>query len=206
MDAAESSTAMTLLKAPGEDRHGALALVNTEFSRPSGPYDGLGDTESAATWLHDRGLIPAGVPLSSQELHHLRELRGSLRELLDAHLNSGSPAPAALATLNGTLAAAPALREICWTEAGPVAAARRPAGDPLGAALTALAEDGVELLTGPPSARLSTCKAPGCTRLYIRNHGARRWCSDRCGNRVRAARHYTDHHSERGLARPRSAR
>ncbi|NIH79605.1 CGNR zinc finger domain-containing protein [Amycolatopsis viridis] len=193
MDAAESSTATTLLEAPGEDRHGALALVNTEFSRPSGPYDGLRDTESATTWLHHRGLIPAGVPVGSRELDHLRELRGSLRELLNAHLNGGSPAPAALATLNGTLAAAPAVREIRWAEAGPVAAACRPAGDPVGAALTVLAEDGMELLTGPPSTRLSTCGAPGCTRLFIRNHGARRWCSDRCGNRVRAARHYTEH-------------
>ncbi|WP_420708502.1 CGNR zinc finger domain-containing protein [Streptomyces sp. ERV7] len=26
----------------------------------------------------------------------------------------------------------------------------------------------------------------------MRSHAARRWCSDRCGNRVRAARHYAE--------------
>ncbi|GAA3145195.1 CGNR zinc finger domain-containing protein [Streptomyces rameus] len=197
MDTAESSTATPLLQAPGEDRHGALALVNTEFRRPSGPYDGLGDAESATAWLNDRGLVPPGVPLDARQLDRLLALRRSLRELLDAHLDGASPVPAALSTLNGTLAAAPAVHEIRWEDSGPVAAVCRPAGDPVGAALTALAEDGVELLTGAPSGRLSTCGAPGCTRLFIRNHGARRWCSDRCGNRVRAARHYGDHRSAR---------
>ncbi|UXY30469.1 CGNR zinc finger domain-containing protein [Streptomyces sp. HUAS TT20] len=197
MDAAESSPATTLPQTPGEDRHGALALVNTEFSRPSGPYDGLLDTESAATWLYDRELVPSGAQLSAQDLDQLLELRRSLRELLDAHLNGASPDPAALSTLNSSLAAAPAVREIHWEETGPVAAVCRPADDPVAAALTTLAEDGVELLTGPPSGRLSACAAPGCTRLFVRNHGARRWCSDRCGNRVRAARHYVDHHPAR---------
>jgi predicted RNA-binding Zn ribbon-like protein len=198
MDAAESSTATPLPQTPGEDRHGALALVNTEFSRPSGPYDGLRDAESAAAWLSDRGLTPSRVRIGARELGQLLELRRSLRELLDAHLSGVSPDPAALSTLNSALAAAPAVREVRWEEAGPVAAVCRPADEPVDAVLTALAEDGVELLTGPPSGRLSTCGAPGCTRLFVRNHGARRWCSDRCGNRVRAARHYVDHHSARG--------
>ncbi|WP_037640165.1 CGNR zinc finger domain-containing protein [Streptomyces bicolor] len=198
MDAAESSTATAPPQAPGEDRHGALALVNTEFSRPNGPYDGLRDTESAAAWLNNRGLLPSGTPVVSRELERLLELRRSLRELLDAHLSDAAPAPTALSTLNTTLAAAPTVREIHWEHTGPVAAVRRPADDPVGAALTVLAENAVELLTGPPSGRLSTCGAPGCTRLFVRTHGARRWCSDRCGNRVRAARHYTDHRTARG--------
>ncbi|MEU3659990.1 ABATE domain-containing protein [Streptomyces sp. NPDC032940] len=197
MDAADSSTATPPPQTPGEDRHGALALVNTEFSRPSGPYDGLRDAESAAAWLSGRGLTPSGVRIDAGELDQLLELRRSLRELLDAHLSGAAPGTAALSVLNGALAAAPAVREVRWEEAGPVAAVRRPAGEPVGAALTALAEDGVELLTGPPSGRLSTCGAPGCTRLFVRNHGARRWCSDRCGNRVRAARHYDGHHAAR---------
>ncbi|GAA1430948.1 CGNR zinc finger domain-containing protein [Streptomyces thermospinosisporus] len=197
MDAAESSTPTAPPQAPGEDLHCALALVNTAFSRPSGPYDGLRDPESAAAWLHDRGLLPSGNLVATQELERLLELRRSLRELLNAGLNGTSPEPTALSTLNTTLARAPAVHEIRWERSGPVADVRRPVDDPFGAALTMLAENAVELLTGPPSARLSTCGAPGCTRLFIRTHGARRWCSDRCGNRVRAARHYADHRGTR---------
>ncbi|MFH7335295.1 CGNR zinc finger domain-containing protein [Streptomyces sp. KHY 26] len=34
------------------------------------------------------------------------------------------------------------------------------------------------------------CAAHGCERFFLRSHGARRWCTTRCGNRVRAARAY----------------
>ncbi|MFD4563674.1 CGNR zinc finger domain-containing protein [Streptomyces sp. NPDC058467] len=51
-----------------------------------------------------------------------------------------------------------------------------------------LADDATELLTGPESPQLAPCAAAGCTRLFLRSHAARRWCTTKCGNRVRAAR------------------
>jgi predicted RNA-binding Zn ribbon-like protein len=57
-----------------------------------------------------------------------------------------------------------------------------------GAGLAALAGDAIELATGDEA--LVACGAPDCIRFLVRNHGKRQWCSTRCGDRVRAARHY----------------
>ncbi|MCB0944909.1 MAG: CGNR zinc finger domain-containing protein, partial [Mycobacterium sp.] len=48
----------------------------------------------------------------------------------------------------------------------------------------------VELLTGPAAVRLRACNAPGCVLYFVKTHPRREWCSEGCGNRVRAARHY----------------
>ncbi|MEW2301826.1 ABATE domain-containing protein [Streptomyces sp. NPDC006655] len=195
MDAADSPAATPMTQVPGEGRHVALALVNTEFDRPQGPYDGLGDAHGAIAWLTERGLVPPGVAIGERERERLCRLRHSLRKLLDAHVKGTTPDPTALSALNKALATAPAVREVRWEEEGAVVVTRHPGDDALDVAVTVIAEDGVDLLTGPPSGRLAVCGASGCTRLFVRNHGARRWCSDRCGNRVRAARHYLDHRS-----------
>ncbi|WP_206191292.1 CGNR zinc finger domain-containing protein, partial [Streptomyces niveiscabiei] len=63
-------------------------------------------------------------------------------------------------------------------------------GNPAAAALSLLAEDTLDLLTGPDADQLTQCAAQGCARWFLRSHGARRWCSTKCGNRVRAARAY----------------
>jgi predicted RNA-binding Zn ribbon-like protein len=53
-----------------------------------------------------------------------------------------------------------------------------------------LAADAMALVTGPEAESLAPCLAHGCTRWFVRTHAARQWCSNRCGDRVRAARHY----------------
>jgi predicted RNA-binding Zn ribbon-like protein len=45
-------------------------------------------------------------------------------------------------------------------------------------------------LTGADAAALRACAAPGCMLFYRKDHPRRAWCSPRCSNRVRAARHY----------------
>jgi len=57
-------------------------------------------------------------------------------------------------------------------------------------ALAQLGQDAVELLTGPAAVRLRACNAPGCVLYFVKTHPRREWCSEGCGNRVRAARHY----------------
>jgi predicted RNA-binding Zn ribbon-like protein len=65
------------------------------------------------------------------------------------------------------------------------------------AALARVASDAVDLLTGPDAATLTACGAPGCIRFYLRIHAVRQWYSTRCGDRVRAARHYARTRVER---------
>ncbi|MGA9832915.1 MAG: CGNR zinc finger domain-containing protein [Trebonia sp.] len=49
------------------------------------------------------------------------------------------------------------------------------------------------MLTDPAGPEPAPCGAHGCVRWFLRTHAARQWCSDRCGDRVRAARHYARH-------------
>ncbi|MER5751844.1 CGNR zinc finger domain-containing protein [Streptomyces sp. NPDC002088] len=58
------------------------------------------------------------------------------------------------------------------------------------AALSLLAEDAADLLTGAEAGQPTECAARGCARWFLRSHRARRWCTTKCGNRVRAARAY----------------
>ncbi|MFD9791085.1 CGNR zinc finger domain-containing protein [Streptomyces sp. NPDC059070] len=175
--------------APGEAEHDSLALVNTEYALPGGPYEGLPDGVAAGRWLRERGFGGAGK-VTQAELRRLRMLREAVRAVFSAHIAGEGPDDRSLKCVNEALAAAPGVRELTWSAEGPRLAVRERSGTRMEAVLTQLAEDGAELLTGESATKLSACGAQGCTRLFIRAHAARRWCSDRCGNRVRAARHY----------------
>ncbi|MGW7819456.1 CGNR zinc finger domain-containing protein [Streptomyces puniciscabiei] len=75
---------------------------------------------------------------------------------------------------------------LAWTADGPHRADLPDTGNPAAAALSQLAEDATGLLTGADTGRLTECAAQGCARWFLRSHGARRWCTVKCGNRVRA--------------------
>ncbi|ALO92730.1 CGNR zinc finger domain-containing protein [Streptomyces olivaceoviridis] len=175
---------------PGEDRYVALALVNTRFTVSHGEVDLLDGTEAAHLWLVRHALLPDRVSLNGRQSGRLRALREALRALFAARA-TGTPPPAdALDTLNATLAAAPATPRLAWTADGPRRADVPDSGNPAAAALSQLAEDATDLLTGADADLLTECAAPGCAGWFLRSHGARRWCTTKCGNRVRAARAY----------------
>ncbi|RLU84925.1 hypothetical protein CTZ27_26595 [Streptomyces griseocarneus] len=176
---------------PGEDRFSSLALVNTELNLPSGPYDGLTDPAATDDWLARKGLVDHGTRTDARQTARLRDLRTALRGLFEARVAGARPTRESLDRVNEALAAAPGTRALGWAADGPCPVVRPAPGDPVDAALTRLAEDGADLLTGPEARKIATCAAPGCTRMFLRSHAARRWCSDRCGNRVRATRHYS---------------
>ncbi|QXJ23386.1 ABATE domain-containing protein [Actinomadura graeca] len=174
---------------PGEDRFSSLALVNTEHLRPGGPHDGLSDPAAASAWLEGRALIPPGVALDENQTTRLRDLRAASRDLFEARIDGVAPAAEALERANTVLARHPVARIIEWSDEGARRVVRTRRGTEVDLALGLLAEDAARLLTGAEAAKLALCAAPKCTRLMVRTHAARRWCSDRCGNRVRAARH-----------------
>src|SRR5262249_13071952 len=67
----------------------------------------------------------------------------------------------------------------------------RPApASPTRVALAELAHDSIDMLTGPGAAKLRACLAPGGVRYFVRSHPRREWCSEACGTRAGAARHY----------------
>ncbi|AKJ14284.1 hypothetical protein ABB07_30785 [Streptomyces incarnatus] len=178
------------LPVPGEDRYVSLALVNTRFAVSHGQVDLLDDTEAAHLWLVRHELLPDRVVINGRQSGRLRTLREALRALFEARVTAAHPPAAALDTLNAALAAAPATPRLAWTADGPHRADLPDAGNPAAAALSQLAEDAADLLTGADAGQLTECAAQGCARWFLRSHGARRWCTTKCGNRVRAARAY----------------
>jgi predicted RNA-binding Zn ribbon-like protein len=178
------------LPVPGEERYLSLALVNTRFALSHGTVDLLDDTEAAHLWLVRHDLLPDRVALNGRQHGRLLGLREALRALFEAYGAQGRPAAEDLATLNTALAAAPSTPRLAWSADGPHRADAPDTGNPAAAALSLLAEDATDLLTGGEAEQLTECAASGCARWFLRSHAARRWCTTKCGNRVRAARAY----------------
>jgi len=185
-------TAGLLVPAPGEDISSALALVNTRLVVAGQPADLIRDAARAGAWLAERGLLPRGAALRDADVARLGAFRETMRALFSARAEGHAPAPDDVSMFNAALAAAPMAPALAWDDGGP----RRDeqllgtAADPAGVALARLAGDALDLLTRAGGPSPSPCGAHGCIRWFLRTHAARQWCSDRCGDRVRAARHY----------------
>lgn len=173
---------------PGEAEHPALALVNTRYLRQGRSRDDIVDAVAATRWLDALGLSHR---LDEHGAATLRALRENIRVLLTAYLRRELPPAETVAAVNVALLAAPRVSVLHWgAGSAPERRLRQLGDDRLAAGLATVAADAVSLLTGPDAARLAGCGAPGCGRLLLRTHGKRQWCCQRCGDRVRAARHY----------------
>jgi predicted RNA-binding Zn ribbon-like protein len=174
---------------PGEREHPALALVNSRHNSRTGPIDHLTTPDELVEWLAWRSLPTRVAALSDADVAAAHTLRAAIRELLVAAIDGRAPEPSVLATVNEAAATAPAADQLAWDAAGPVR--RRAAADAtdLERALAVLAEDAIGLVAEHRD-DLIACGAPGCVRILLKDHPRRHWCSTRCGDRVRAARHY----------------
>jgi predicted RNA-binding Zn ribbon-like protein len=178
---------------PGERDHPSLALVNSRHNSRTGPVDHLASPEALAEWLAWRSLVApparAGAP-DDADLDAALALRDAVRELLVAAVQGRAPAASAVAVVNDAAAIAPAADQVHWdADGGPVRTRSSAAATDVQRALAAIAEDAVALVCDHRD-DLIACEAPGCVRLLLKDHPRRHWCSTRCGDRVRAARHY----------------
>lgn len=178
---------------PGERDHPSLALVNSRHNSRTGPVDHLASPEALAEWLAWRSLVAAparaGAP-EDADLDAALALRDAVRELLVAAIEGRPPAPPAVAAVNDAAAIAPAAHQVRWNaDGGPVRARSASAATDVQRAIAAIAEDAIALVCDHRG-DLIACEAPGCVRLLLKDHPRRHWCSTRCGDRVRAARHY----------------
>jgi predicted RNA-binding Zn ribbon-like protein len=185
--------------APGEDESLGLALVNTELAHRGEPVDLLLGAGAAAGWLIGRGLARPGSSVGDDELDGLRRLRSAIRAAFLARIAGVPLDPASLARLNAASAGGPRAPQLSWELAGPRLGwvGSRP-GTGLDLALASIAADAIDVVSGPRGASLRACEAHGCVRLFLQDHGRRRWCSRTCGDRVRVARHYEKTRRELG--------
>ncbi len=186
---------MELRRAPILGEPLPLELANTRFAHRGHEHEGLARPEDLAGWLRrvdDR--LPAALAqhdldaIGPEELAAARDLRDALRTLLTSAVADTMPDAHAAEVVNQAARAAPWWRELV-TDPVPTSVARS-AAPSVPAALAAIADEAVRLLTGPDATALRACAAPGCILFYRKNHPRRAWCSPRCSNRVRAARHY----------------
>jgi predicted RNA-binding Zn ribbon-like protein len=175
---------------PGERDHPSLALVNSRHISRTGMVDHLTTAQALGEWLAWRSLLDGPVAARDADLDAALALRDGTRELLVAAVGGRVPAPSAVAAVNAAAAVAPAAHQVRWdADAGPVRTRSAPAASDVQRALAAIAEDAIALVC-EHRAELIACEAPGCVRLLLKDHPRRHWCSTRCGDRVRAARHY----------------
>lgn len=189
-----TSTAAWLLP----DEPAPVRLMNTIWADTHGVHDDLSSPAVLRAWLAavtDYDAAELGHT-GEQDLADARLLRDSLRRL--AAYNTADDRPSAqspvtdldeaIAAVNAVIADGPrtqlALRD------GNLHAVNASRTSPARGALAQLGHDAVELLTGPVAVKLRACNAPGCVLYFVKTHPRREWCSEGCGNRVRAARHY----------------
>lgn len=178
--------------APGEDCHPSLALANCS-GRQDDPEEAdlLSTPERATQWMIQRGLVASDIELYEYCNNLLKEFRRSVREVLGAATTGTSPNAQSIAAINQTMVQIPSVKLLAWDASGGFHGRQKYAEtQAVEHALSAIAADAVDLLTGDDAATLSQCAAPSCGRFMLRTHARRQWCSTRCGDRVRAARAY----------------
>lgn len=182
--------------APGDDLSVAVAFVNTRYDRASGPVDELDTPGAARRWLLTRAGATPELTLAHGELGRVHSLRAAIRELLCALIAERAPDDEALEVLAAATAAAPGSPRLTSDDARLVRDWVVASGSPLEAALAGIASDAIALSGDARRNHLTACGAPDCARLLLRDHNRRRWCSTRCGDRVRAARYRARHRAE----------
>lgn len=162
--------------------------VSLDFAHTGGEgryavFETLHEPADLADWLAQPPLAAVmAAPVTARELDAAKALRQAIWDV--AHARAAQrPLPAgAVATINRA-AAAPPLVPVLAT--GGTTAGWAP---PVGAtqALSTLAREVVELLSGPLAGRIRECASDDCPLVFVDSSrpGARRWCAmERCGNR-----------------------
>ncbi|WUI01683.1 CGNR zinc finger domain-containing protein [Spirillospora sp. NBC_00431] len=160
-----------------------LDFAHTGGEGPYAKFESLHEPSDLGEWLAQPPLGAAvTVPVTARDLTAAKALRQAIWDAAHARA-ARRPLPAeAVAAINRAAAAAPLVPELDagGTGAGWAAPVRT------AQALSALAREMIELLSGPLSERIRECASDTCPLVFVDSSrpGARRWCSmERCGNR-----------------------
>lgn len=152
---------------------------------PSGGPELVADPAGLERWLAHVLGVP-GVRSRPRDVAAAQRLRAAVLELARARAERRPLGEQDVQTVNAFAAAAPPVPEL--TTDGTVA----PATPSATAALSAIARDAIDLLTGPLGHRIRVCAAQDCELLFVdaSHPGTRRWCSmQRCGNLTKLRTH-----------------
>lgn len=160
-----------------------LDFAHTGGEGPYAVFESLHRPADLATWLASPPLaVVVTTPVSPAELTAAKTLRQAIWETAHARADGRDLPTAAVAAINRAATAAP-LRPALDAEgttatwAPPVRATQ---------ALSTMAREMIDLLSGPLAARIRECASDNCPLVFVDTSrpGARRWCAmERCGNR-----------------------
>jgi predicted RNA-binding Zn ribbon-like protein len=181
------------------DEPAPVRLMNTMWADTAGVHDDLTTPAALHEWLvavDPRYAADAVKDPRPDELAEARLLRDSLRRLAafvtdDARPAAQSPVESvddAVAAVNRAATHLPSAQLVIRD--GRLHRDRPTPASPIRVALAELAHDSIDVLTGPSAPKLRACHAPRCLLYFVRSQPRREWCSETCGNRARAARHY----------------
>jgi predicted RNA-binding Zn ribbon-like protein len=146
-------------------------------------FETLHEPADLAEWLAQPPLAAAmTVPVTARDLTAAKTLRPAIWDAAHAQAAHRALPTGAVATINRAAATAPLVPELAvdGTTAGWAAPVRATQ------ALSTLAREMIELLSGPLSGRFRECASDNCPLVFVDSSrpGARRWCAmERCGNR-----------------------
>lgn len=185
----------------------SLDLLNTVRDRASrAPRETLRTPSGLAGWLREAYLLGDADDPGEDDLNAARRLRAAIDALTfpgqtgpigasgrvrEGRATKSPPltTPGAVAVINAMAAEAPGGPRLALDGDGrPIAV---PPDQSVRAALGRIALDAIELIGGEELLRI--CAADGCGIRFVDRSpsGNRQWCSmRRCGNRVKARRHY----------------
>ena len=166
-------------------RSGRLCLdfVATLGSRGQLNLERLAEPGDLERWLAQAGLGVRG-PVSPADLAAAVRLREAIYGLV--LLDPGGRRPGAAHVVNQMAGPAPLVPELDESGRGAAWAS----GGTAAQALSSVARDAIDLLSGPLVGRVRSCAGPDCTILFIDTSrpGTRRWCSmEACGNQAKSA-------------------
>lgn len=160
-----------------------LDLASTVGERWRRSFERLRTADDLARWLVQSSLLDTAPPVSANELATARELREAVYRT--AKLGGDGRAPPADVDVINRAAAAPPLAPALSRDGRQVTWASNPS---VSAALSTIARDAIDLLSGPLAARVRECASPDCALLFLDSSrpGRRRWCAmAACGNRAK---------------------
>ena len=182
-----------------------VRLMNTIWADRAGVHDDMSNPADLAAWLQSAYPAARTPAVTRRQLSDARQLRDALRRIAafvtadtrQAAASAVNDIDEAIEIVNRAAAASPTIPRLTRDRRHlhQITAADGPA---VATALAAVATAAVDLFAGDNSTTLRACQAPGCVLYFIKDHPRREWCSNTCGNRARASRHYYKHRKETG--------
>ncbi len=160
------------------------AWVNTLQARSGG--DELATPKDLSTWLARQSLLPTGTPLSQADLERARQVRAGLRAVMRSH-GGGELDEAAVSRLDEAVIGARAQVRFERDGTTRLELISRDFDGALGTLLAIV--HAARLDDTWPALKL--CHHPDCQRAFFDYTKSRngRWCTRRCGNKIRATAH-----------------